>query len=427
MNGSGRRGLWTLADQALSSFTNLALGFIVANAADDTSGLGVFGLVFAIYTLTIAVKNALISQPLMLRFSDRPQGEALVAAGEAQALAHGFGLAAGLLLVVLAYPVGVLTGAGLGSSLLALALGLPGLLSQDAARYVYYTLGRPQGAAFNDGLWAILQLPAFAWLLYNDAEIWSFFAVWGLSATICAVVALVHLGIGLALAPARRWWDNQGELGRLLLAEQGLVTGSEFLATWLQSVVAGLVVVGALQGAMQLNGVGRLVALAALPVLIPELRRLVARNPGPLVRIVAAAGLGLGGLVVGLAAAALVLPERIGENLLGEAWTDSRVVVVPIGVMLAAKAVSAASSIGLKVLDRERKAMAVRLWSAPLFVVAAVGGAWLGDANGAAYGSAVAAGFGAVGMTVVLRQCHQEHLTGVSLAPAEMGLSVDEL
>jgi O-antigen/teichoic acid export membrane protein len=418
--------LWTLVDQGLSSFTNLALGFIVANAADDTKGLGVFGLVFAIYTLTVATKNAVISQPLMLRFSDRSREDALGAASAAQALAHVLGLGGGALVILLAFPLGAVVGSGLGPALLALGVGLPGLLSQDAARYVYYTLGKPQGAAFNDGLWALLQLPTFAWLLAIDAEIWMFFAVWGLSATLCAVVAVLHLGLGVALAPARRWWARHGELGRLLLAEQGLVTGSEFLATWIQSLVAGLVVVGALQGAMQLNGVGRLVALAALPVLIPELRRLVARNPRPLVRVVLAVGAVLGALLVGLASVALVVPDSFGEELLGESWADATAVVVPIAAMLGAKLVSASASIGLKVLDRERNAMAVRMWSAPLFVVAAVGGAWLGDADGAAYGSAAAAAVGALGMIVMLRRCHRERLAAADVDGSKMGQRVVE-
>ena len=63
-----RRASWNVIDQALSSLSNLALSVLVARSV-DSEAYGAFTVSFAVYSMAVLCSRALVSQPLMVRFT----------------------------------------------------------------------------------------------------------------------------------------------------------------------------------------------------------------------------------------------------------------------------------------------------------------------------------------------------------------------
>ena len=64
---AGRAG-WGLADQALSSLSNLAVGVVVARSS-TVADFGVYALAFGGYTIALNVSRAVSTEPLAVRYS----------------------------------------------------------------------------------------------------------------------------------------------------------------------------------------------------------------------------------------------------------------------------------------------------------------------------------------------------------------------
>ena len=61
-----RKSVWGLADQALSSATNVALTIVVAREV-GTADLGAFGVAYAAYLILVGLSRAVSSEPLLVR------------------------------------------------------------------------------------------------------------------------------------------------------------------------------------------------------------------------------------------------------------------------------------------------------------------------------------------------------------------------
>ena len=77
---SDRRGVlqvvarlgWGVADQAVSSLSNFAIGLFVARSFGAT-GLGVFTLAFVTYSFVLNAARGAATDPLLVRFSGAPR------------------------------------------------------------------------------------------------------------------------------------------------------------------------------------------------------------------------------------------------------------------------------------------------------------------------------------------------------------------
>src|SRR5262245_15550550 len=118
------KSAWGLADQALSSATNVALTVVIAREV-GAADLGAFGVAYAAYLILVGLSRAVCSEPLLVRHG---QG----GARESTGIALSCGVVAGVLL----YGVALVLGGRAGSALVPLALFLPALLLKDAWRYV---------------------------------------------------------------------------------------------------------------------------------------------------------------------------------------------------------------------------------------------------------------------------------------------------
>ena len=98
-----KRAGWGVADQALSSLTNFAVGVFVARELGPAE-FGAFSLAFATYLFALNASRGLATDPLSVRFSDVPAASWREAASAATgtAVLVGVVLGAGCVLVGLA-------------------------------------------------------------------------------------------------------------------------------------------------------------------------------------------------------------------------------------------------------------------------------------------------------------------------------------
>src|SRR5829696_5942351 len=146
---------WGIADQAISSISNLALGIVVARSL-GAADFGAFSLAWVTYGVILNLSRGLATDPLTVRYSGPPDERWRSAVGRAASTATALGLAVGAVCVV----VGLAIGGLVGSSFAALGLTLPGLLLQDSWRIAFFAAGKGQRAFANDFVWAVSLMPA---------------------------------------------------------------------------------------------------------------------------------------------------------------------------------------------------------------------------------------------------------------------------
>lgn len=138
------RLVWSGVSQAASSVTNFGLTALLA-ATSSSADLGRVSAVLAVYLLALALSRSLFSEPVVAIGSAHTR--------DSMALPRRVG-AAGVVAVPVAFVVGVVV--GLDRPVLGLlAVGLPGLLIQDAHRHLAWGRGRPDQAVALDGVWLV--------------------------------------------------------------------------------------------------------------------------------------------------------------------------------------------------------------------------------------------------------------------------------
>lgn len=379
--GLGGRTVWTFADQALSSLTNAALSILVAREV-TSEAFGAFAVVLLTFSFAIGTMRAVVTDPLVIRFSgaDHERWRRATAATAGAALLLGAGV--GVVLV----GVALLLGAPVGPALLALGLVLPGLLVQDAWRFGFFAAGRPAAATLNDLTWAVLQLLAIALLIVTDrADVVALTLAWGLSAVGAAAVGCWQVRALPDLRGGVRWFRQHLDLSTRLGTDYVVNMGAVNLATYLIGAIAGLVAVGALRAAQVLLGPLQLAFAAFTALVLPMMASRAARGRAP--RGLALATSAVAGAVASLwLTLLLLLPDAVGTQLLGDSWQGARSVLLPTGLVLVAVALSTGAALGFKAIGRPGMLVRVTAVQAPLILLLGVGGAAMGGTVWAAWG-----------------------------------------
>ena len=258
--GTGRgRATWSILDQGLSSFTNFGLAIVVARES-STKELGAFEILFSIYLFAVGCSRALSSEPLLVRHSDNTQREVEGPAARAMGAAFLVSILAGLICLLIAPAFE----SEVRGPLIAFGVMMPGLLVQDAWRYVFFAAGRPAKAFVNDAIWTVVQFSLLGWLLLRERPgLTMLVLAWGVSALVGAVIGVVQAGILPRPTQVGIWWRDQRELAWRFLGEFTVGTGAAQLCIWLIGLVGGLKVLGALRGALVLIGPMRIFLAAA--------------------------------------------------------------------------------------------------------------------------------------------------------------------
>ena len=239
------------ADQALSSLTNFAVGLVVARSV-STVDFGAFALAFAVYLAALNGSRAVTSLPLTIRYSGSPEG----VWRDATAAAAGMSLLVGAAFGAACLAFALAAGGSVGAVLVVLAPLLPGLLLQDLWRFAFFARGSGLQAFANDGVWALIQLPAFGLVLLSGrgASVGLPLLIWGGSASVAAVIGVAQAGVWPRIRRARWWWRVHRDLAPRYVGEYAASTGGELIQPYGIGAVAGLVAVGTMRAGELLLG-----------------------------------------------------------------------------------------------------------------------------------------------------------------------------
>jgi O-antigen/teichoic acid export membrane protein len=378
-----RRLGWGVADQAVSSASNFALGIFVARSvgADD---FGAFSLAFLTYTVVLNASRGAATDPLLVRFSGTDDDRWRQAARDAAGTAVLVGVLVGAVCVV----IGLSLPGPAGDAFLALGLGLPGLALQDALRFAFFAHGRGASALLNDVVWTVLLLTTVTWFFVTGhATARSAMLAFGATASVAALFGLAQARLLPQPAHALRWLRTHRDLASRYLLENVSISAASQLRSVALGAVVGLASVGYVRASEMLMGPFLVILMGVSQVAVPEAARALARSTRRLSRFCLALG-----AVQSVAALAwgvvllVVFPLGPGEWLLDEIWAPTSALLVPITLTVAVASFSVAATAGLRALGVASRSLRAQLFASATYVSFGTVGAVLGGAVGTSWG-----------------------------------------
>ncbi|KQS68801.1 hypothetical protein [Modestobacter sp. Leaf380] len=381
-----RRAGWTVVDQALSSLGSLVLSVAVARQV-DAEAFGAFTVAFSVYSVAVLVSRALVSQPMAIRFASAEPREFRTAAGSSTGSAAVVSSAAGLLVLA----AGLLIGGTVGHVLSAVALLLPALLVQDAWRMAFLAEGRPHWAAAIDAVWMGLLVVGVVVLSVVDVDtpVW-FVVAWGLAAAAGALLGVRGARTWPRPARTRSWLVTHWDLTRYLVVESLIVQGAFQGSLLLVGALATLSDIAALRGAQVVLGPVSLLGMSATAFVVPELARRSHFSGSRRLRVALAAGALMTTIGLVWGTVLLLLPDAVGEALLGESWVEVRVVLLASVVGQLCNLFSSGATFVVYSMGETRAALQVNSVVAVLLLTLGLGGLAVGGAEGVAWGYTLA-------------------------------------
>ncbi|WP_175084337.1 hypothetical protein [Candidatus Frankia nodulisporulans] len=404
--GSTRsKALWTLADQAVSSATNAAISFLIAHQVDRIE-YGAFGIAYTLFALIIGISRDATCMPLSMFYTAGSRASLRSASSAMTGASLTFGIGVGAVLAV----IGLGVGGAVGSSLAAMGLVLPGLLLQDAWRYVFFATGRASAAFVNDIAWAFVQLLGI-WLLMHrgvtDAS--PLLLAWGASALVAALLGVVQAGFWPSPGAAGSWFAENRTDATYLAGEFLTVQGALQTSMLLIGAFGSLATIGALQGARTLLGPITVVGVGVVSFALPEFSRRTSMD----VRARERAAYALTAVVLGVGSVwsliFLFLPDRYGQSLLGDSWPGVKSILGLSILHYLAAAVPVGPSCMVYALGKTKITFRLNLAFAPILLGLPVVGALVGEARGAVVGFNLAFWGLAPVWFVLLRRLGREH------------------
>jgi hypothetical protein len=284
----------------------------------------------------------------------------------------------------------------LGDVLLAIGVMMPGLLVLDIWRYAFFAAAR--------GMWAFIVDLSLVALLFTAlgliavsgsvSAVWPILA-WGGSAAVVAIGTTFRAGVLPRPLWARKWWAEQRELAGRYVAES--VTDSVAIMLSYNGIafIAGLAAVGALRAATLVVGpVGILLQGTSL-VAIAEGVRLLNTSGRRLRNGCLLLSAALTGATVAWGIVSFAIPDSVGRALLGPTWESARSVLLPVVVATAGTSTSVGAWVGLRALGAARQSLRARAIHSLVMPIFALSGAAILGTQGAAWGLAATAWFGA--------------------------------
>ena len=382
-----RRASWGVADQALSSLTNFGLGVLVARSV-TAKGFGAFSIVFVTFTVGLGISRAVAAEPLMVRCSGAATSDWRTGTAQATGIALAVGLALGLACVML----GRALPEPFTGPFIALGVTLPGLLLQDCWRYVFFANADGRKAFANELLCAVVLGVAFAMLLRagRRPSVSSLILAWGGAATIGALFGSLQARVLPAPRQLALWYSTHRDLIPRFLGEFAATSSAGQIAVYGVAAIAGIDALGSLRAAYLPFGPLQVLLLGAGLVAVPELVRLGRRSADDLRNGSAAISLTIG--VVALAWGVLVAltPTRIGVAIFGSIWSPAHMLAFAVTLSWIGSALGAGGAAGLRALAAARDGLTVRIVASVVTIAAALIGAALDGARGAAIGLAAA-------------------------------------
>jgi hypothetical protein len=383
---AARRVGWALADQGLSSLTNLPLGLLAAHTL-SARDFGAVNLVFTTYTVLLGISRATTSEPFTVRFSGSSSSHFRAGAEAAAGLNIILGIGTGLFVAM----IGMLLSQPLRDGFLILGFLLPGLLFQDGWRHVAFARSNGFAAFLADLTWALLLFSFLTLLVVTDRlSLTSLVTVWGGSGAIAGIVACWNARVTPRPTRALWWIRTQHELLNRYAVEFIFHSGLGQAMWFAVAAVAGYSSLGSVRAAFLILSpiyiLSQGLALYFLPSLVHACRRpeghlLPSSFAISMVEMCAAGAWGL---------AVWSLPAAAGRLLLGHAWQDARPVILVLTLAIMGRLIASGPTISLRALAAARRGLQVGVLTSALTFAGGVAGALVGGAYGVAVGLLVA-------------------------------------
>lgn len=375
----------------MSSLNSFVVGVLAARECGAV-GFGIFATAWVTFGVGLAVSRGLGTDPLTVRYSGCPSPAVWQwAASSALAIALLSGLGFGAICVV----GGLLVGGALGQAVVALGLVLPGLLVQDAWRFVYLAAGASRKAFVNDVVWCVALVPLLV-LAVRAGTADAFVLAWGIGALVAATAGMVQSGFGPQPRAVAGWLREHRALGARYLGENVMQAGHVQLLNYGIAAIVGLAAVGSLRGVAQLFGPLVAVLTGLAMVGVAEGVRILGTRPSRLRPYCVLSGLGRAALVVCWGAALMVAPDGAGRAVLGSLWDSAEPLILPAMVAMAAGQLAGSAHLGLRALGAARRSLRAQSLTAALALGAGLCGARLGGVVGAAWAAVGAYAIAAV-------------------------------
>ncbi|MFJ5136528.1 hypothetical protein [Streptomyces sp. NPDC088707] len=394
---------WGLADQAASSATNFVVGIYVARSL-GLAAFGVFSLAWVTFGVVLGVSRGLATDPLMVRFSGVPEASWRGAVARSSGTALGVGVAIGA--VCLALGLGL--GGSVGPAFACLGVVLPGLLLQDAWRFSFFAAGAGRKAFVNDLVMGVALVPAMV-VAARVGSVAAFVLAWGASAAVAAGYGYLQSGIRPRPAGARAWTREQRDLGYRYLVENAGVSGAGQLRAYGLGAIVGVSAVGVVRGAELLLGPFLAVLMGLSLVTVAEAARVLRQAPHRLRAFCLLLGGGQAAAALLWGAALLLVPDRLGELVLGGVWQAASELIVPATLGVAAASLGTGAAAGLRALAAARRSLRCQLIASTLYVGGGLGGAVVAGTVGSAWGVAAATLGSSAVWWLELRSALREH------------------
>jgi hypothetical protein len=254
---------FTFADQAVSSASNVALTLFVAHNVGTTQ-FGAFTVIVGVYLIVTLVGRAIIGEPLLVKFPGAHCGQDQ--AGYAIVASLKLGSVLGVALVL----AGLLGPEELRLGLIVLGVTLPGLMTQDALRYIAFTRNRPKEALWNDVIWAILQLVLTWYMLHlGESSTADMVGAWSVAGLLAGLTSMALYKT--YPRSGGRWFRTTRHLGSRYVVESVAATVTLQLVTIGVATFGGYGAAGALKLAQTVFGPINIVYAAARVALLSKL------------------------------------------------------------------------------------------------------------------------------------------------------------
>ena len=384
---AGRRlGIVTI-DQAISGGSNI-LAVVIAAQWLDPGSLGTFGLLFLVYGLMLGIFRSVVGVPLLVR-----PLESRERLGEILGFSCSYGAAAGLCCLLVGAAI-CFADVESAMGFLILGFAFPLLVLQDLGRFLAIGMLRPVAALLLDLLWLTLMLLAAGLIAVFDWHTLPVVvAMWAGTGMVTGGVAIVALKAP-RLEFSRRWISGSWDLSWRFAVAFAAAQVSILLYAIMVRGVLGPAILGALIGVQLLMRPYMVVESALLGSGFAE----IAHDPRDLMRhvrrvtAVATVVATVNGLTM------VLLPDSLGELVLGKTWEGADLFVLPFAVQLVLVGLAIGPRIGMVAIGRYDVGLWLSLGFIPLFLalctVAAVAWGAVASAWAAAVSLAIAAVIG---------------------------------
>jgi O-antigen/teichoic acid export membrane protein len=386
---------WSAAAQVTSNASNFVLTVLVARTL-DVAQLGVFAILMAVNGVAIGVVRAWTSEPMIFKEADTRQFN--------EGDKHSASLLSTVLVSVVVGFVSALTVSIVASDTpLAIAFGVAIFFAvvQDSVRFALVDSGKAAQAFGAEALWLLVEVPVI--LAITPTELSQFVSAWGLGAAASVLCGFLILRPRLDARLAAKWVRSVKRVGPVYSVDYFVAGGLIPAVTFVVSAVSGLEASGWLRAAQMLLMPLSIFTMGMNFALIPEATRLVASGDVRASRRLPAL---YGACVVLVAVICIVvyqmLPSEISVALMGEAAEGGLTVLPFTAIALSVAAISVGPGLILRAMGMVRASMLIKVFAAPVTLIAvAVGAAW-GGAIGSQVGLAGGTATRAVGSWVLM-------------------------